>query len=97
MSSSVKPDRQPAMIASSVVPGWSRKPPASATSSNRDALRDGTGCPAASLWVGDWDVDSPSAPSLSAWCNRVSIRAICARVASLPTASAPIAASRRAE
>ena len=54
------------MIASSVVPGWSRRPPANATSSNRDALRDGTGCPSASLWVGDCEVDKPSAPSFSA-------------------------------
>ena len=66
MSSSVKPDKQPGMIASSVVPGWSRRPAASETSSVRDALRDGTGWPAPSLWVGDCEVDSPSAPASSA-------------------------------
>ena len=41
------------------MPGWSRTPPASATSSSRDALRDGTGWPAPSLWVGDCEVEKP--------------------------------------
>ncbi len=77
MSSSVKPDKQPAMIASSVVPGWSRTPAASATSSSRDALRDGTGWPAPSLWVGDCEVDSPSAPAASASCSSATIFSIC--------------------
>ena len=94
MSSSVKPDRQPGMIASSVVPGWARTPAASASSSSRDALRDGTGWPAPSLWVFDCDVDNPRAPSASASPSSVTIFSICSAVAAPPTASSPIAASR---
>ena len=77
MSSSVKPDRQPGMIASSVVPGCSRTAAASASSSSRDALRDGTGWPAPSLWVFDCDVDNPSAPSASASPSSAAIFSIC--------------------
>ena len=97
MSSSVKPDRQPGMIASSCVPGWARTRPASASSSRRDALRDGTGWPEPSLWVFDCDVDSPSAPSASARPSSATILSICSSVASPPTASSPIAASLSAE
>ena len=81
ISSSVKPCRQPGIIASSVVPGCSRTPVASASSSSRDALRDGTGWPEPSLWVGDCDVENPSAPSAKASCSSATIRSTCAGLA----------------
>ena len=76
MSSSVKPDRHPGMIASSWVPACARTAEASASSSSREALRDGTGCPSPSLWVCDYEVDNLIAPSASVALSSVVIFAI---------------------
>ncbi len=50
---------------SSVVPGWRRSAPASATNSSKAAEREGTGRPSPSVWPSPREEENPSAPSAS--------------------------------
>ena len=86
----------PARIASRVVPGTPRMAPASATSSSAEALREGTGSPSASLWVGAVEVENPIAPASHASVTSCAIVAIWSSVAGSWQAS-PSTARRTAE
>ena len=82
---------------SSVVPGWSRHTPASATISSRLAARDGTGLPSPSLCVIEVLDEKPRPPAASDSPSTRRIVSTWAGVASLPTASSCITVQRIAE
>ncbi len=96
-SSSLKPFRHPGTISSSVVPGCADRTAHSASSSERDAAREGTGMPSPSLWVGACDVENPSAPSSRERANTEAMACTCSSLAAVPTASSPITERRTAE
>ena len=70
---------------------------ASASSSSRALMRDGTGRPSRSRWVGAADDDTPAAPAAIASARSARISAISAAVASRVDASGPITQRRRFE
>ena len=96
-SSSLNPLRHPGTMSSSVVPGCADRTAQSASSSDRDAAREGTGMPSPSLWVGACDVENPSAPSSRERASTDSMAWTWSAEATVPTASSPITERRTAE
>jgi hypothetical protein len=70
---------------------------ANAISSSRDAYRDGTMWPSASLWVRAHEDEKPMPPASSPSCRRRSIAASSSAVASRVVDSAPMTIRRIAE
>ena len=97
ISVSVKVSRQPLVMYSSVVPGWSRTTSQKASISRRSALRDEMGLPSPSEWVRDWEDEKPSPPASMDSASRRDISAISSSVATSPPRSAPMTHRRRAQ
>ena len=97
ISSSENESRQPLVMYSRVVPGWSRTTSQKASISRRSAEREVMGRPSPSECVRDWEDEKPSPPASRDSASRRDISAISSSVATSSARSAPMTQRRTAQ